>query len=97
MDTEREKRHVQETDEPKRGQNSPQETAHVQQRLEFAFRKVCHYHRVRILLQFAVLHSAPIEHARQMIQNRMNDEWASLMFVLFRMFFLFVENGCDVQ
>jgi len=48
------------------------------QRLEFAFRKVCHDHRVRILLQFAVLHSAPIEHVRQMIQNWMNDEWASV-------------------
>lgn len=49
-------------------------------------------------MQFAVLHSAPIEHARQMIQNRMNDEWASLFFVLFRTFFLFVKNDrYDVQ
>jgi len=75
----------------KAAQNSPNEIAHVQKRLEFAFRKVCHDHRVHILLQFAVLHSAPIKHARQMIQNRMNDERASLIFVLFHTFFCLVK------
>jgi hypothetical protein len=95
MDTEREKE-VPLGDG--RAQNRPKEIAHVQQRLKFAFRKVCHDHRVHILLQFAVLHSAPIKHARQMIQNRMNDERASLIFVLFHTFFLFGKNDkCDVQ